>query len=43
MKFLQDIKIDFESKRIHKNEYDQIINPYEHIAKKIANKKIIPL
>lgn len=38
MKFLQDIKIDFESKRIHKNEYDKIIDPYKHIAEKISNK-----
>jgi len=37
-KFLQDIKIDFESKRIHKNEYDIIIDPYKHIAEKITNK-----
>ncbi len=38
MKFLQDIKIDFESKRIHKNEYDTILDPYKHIEEKIANK-----
>jgi len=38
MKFLQDIKIDFESKRIHKDEYDDIIDPYKHIEEKIANK-----
>lgn len=38
MKFLQDIKIDFESKRIHKNEYDKIIDPCKHIEDKIANK-----
>jgi hypothetical protein len=37
-KFLQDIKIDFESKRIHKNEYDIIVDPYKHIEEKIANK-----
>lgn len=37
-KFIQDIKIDFESKRIHKNEYDIIIDPYKHIEEKIANK-----
>lgn len=34
-KFLQDIKIDFESKRIHKNEYDSIIDPIKHIEDKI--------
>lgn len=37
-KFLQDIKIDFESKRIHKNEYDSIIDPIKHIEDKIINK-----
>ena len=37
-KFLQDIKIDFESKRIHKNEYDIIVDPYKHIEEKISNK-----
>jgi len=39
MKFLQDIKIDFESKRIHKTEYDNIIDPYKHIEDKIFGKK----
>ncbi len=38
MKFLQNIKIDFKSKRIHKNEYDKIIDPYKHIAERIAKK-----
>jgi hypothetical protein len=39
MKFLQDIKIDFESKRIHKSEYDNIIDPYKYIEEKLlANK-----
>ena len=33
-KFLQDIKIDFESKRIHRNEYDEIIEPFEYIKNK---------
>lgn len=33
-KFVQDIKIDFESKRIHKSEYDPIIeNPDEYAEK----------
>ena len=37
-KFIQDVKIDFESKRIHKSEYDNIIeNPEEHV-KKFAKK-----
>lgn len=35
-KFIQDIKIDFEAKRIHKAEYDKIIDdPEEYIKKKI--------
>lgn len=38
MKFLKDIKIDFESKRIHKDEYDDIVDPHKHIEEKIANK-----
>lgn len=33
-KFIQDVKIDFDSKRIHKSEYDPILeNPEEHIKK----------
>ena len=28
-KFLKDIKIDFDSKRIHKNEYDDILPDLE--------------
>ncbi|HQF85293.1 MAG TPA: HTH domain-containing protein [Smithellaceae bacterium] len=33
-KFIQDVKIDFDSKRIHKSEYDEIIsNPVEYIKK----------
>ena len=33
-KFIQDVKIDFESKRIHKSEYDLVIeNPESHIKK----------
>ena len=34
-KFIQDIKIDFESKRIHKSEYDKIIDDPEKYIKKI--------
>ncbi|RMD93464.1 MAG: hypothetical protein D6813_04100 [Calditrichaeota bacterium] len=38
-KFLQDVKIDFEAKRIHKSEYDSILDdPYNYI-KKIRNKR----
>ena len=36
-KFLKDIKIDFDSKRIHKNEYDDILpDPEEYIKKNIS-------
>lgn len=35
-KFIQDVKIDFESKRIHKSEYDKVIDePNEYIRRKI--------
>lgn len=35
-KFVQDVKIDFDSKRIHKSEYDKILDdPLEYIKKKI--------
>lgn len=35
-KFLQDVKIDFDSKRIHKSEYDLILSePDEYIKKTI--------
>ena len=34
-KFIQDIKIDFESKRIHKAEYDKIIDDPEKYIKRI--------
>ena len=37
-KFIQDVKIDFESKRIHKSEYDEILDdPDEYIEKKIKS------
>ncbi len=36
-KFIQDVRIDFESKRIHKAEYDKLINePTEYIKEKIS-------
>jgi len=34
-KFIQDVKIDFESKRIHKSEYDRIIDDPETYIRKI--------
>jgi len=35
-KFLQDVKIDFESKRVHKAEYDEVIKDIEkYIADKL--------
>ncbi|MBI3195532.1 MAG: hypothetical protein HYZ34_13860 [Ignavibacteriae bacterium] len=37
-KFIQDVKIDFESKRIHKSEYDRIVDNPEGYIKKIRNK-----
>ena len=38
-KFLQDVKIDFDSKRIHKSEYDGIINDPEIYIKKSIRKE----
>jgi hypothetical protein len=37
-KFIQDVKIDFESKRIHKSEYDNIIESPEDYIKKYLHK-----
>ena len=37
-KFIQDVKIDFDSKRIHKSEYDEIISNPEEYIKKIMKK-----
>ncbi|MGA7722440.1 MAG: HTH domain-containing protein [Ignavibacteriaceae bacterium] len=37
-KFIQDVKIDFESKRIHKSEYDEIIESPEDYIKKLLHK-----
>lgn len=35
-KFLKDVKIDFESKRLHGNEFDDVIkDPYKHIKYKL--------
>ena len=39
-KFLQDVKIDFDSKRIHKSEYDEIISDPEIYIKKTIKKEI---
>jgi hypothetical protein len=39
-KFIQDVKIDFESKRIHQSEYDKIEGSIElYIQKQIFKKK----
>lgn len=39
-KFIQDVKIDCESKRIHHSEYDKIIeNPEEYIKKSLFKNK----
>jgi hypothetical protein len=39
-KFIQDVKIDFESKRIHKSEYDVIDDEIdEYIKRKLKRKK----
>ena len=36
-KFLKDIKIDFDSKRINENEYDEILrDPEEYIKKNLS-------
>ena len=35
-KFLQDVKIDFDSKRIHKSEYDAILKDPDDYIKKIT-------
>ncbi|GAB6283707.1 MAG: hypothetical protein STSR0008_25000 [Ignavibacterium sp.] len=41
-KFIQDVKIDYESKRIHKSEYDNIIgNPDDYIKKVLRKSKKI--
>jgi uncharacterized protein len=37
-KFIQDVKIDYESKRIHKSEYDPIIESPEDYIKKTLHK-----
>ena len=35
-KFVQDVRIDFESKRIHKSEYDGIIeDPEDYVRSKL--------
>jgi len=37
-KFVQDVRIDFESKRIHKTEYDLLIDNPEEYSKKLIKK-----
>lgn len=39
-KFLQDVKIDFDSKRIHKSEYDDILTDPEEYCEKLLKKEI---
>jgi len=38
-KFLQDVKIDFDSKRIHKAEYDNILTDPEEYGEKLIKKE----
>lgn len=38
-KFLQDVKIDFDSKRIHKSEYDQVPMEVEVLISKILKRE----
>jgi hypothetical protein len=38
-KFLQDVKIDFDSKRIHKSEYDTILSDPEEYGVKLSKKE----
>lgn len=36
-KFVEDVKLDFESKRIHKSEYDEIPKePEKYIVEKLG-------
>jgi len=42
-KFVEDVKIDFESKRIHKAEYDDIVKePAQYIMEKFKIEQVIP-
>lgn len=34
-KFLEDVKIDFEAKRVHKAEYDEIVDPAKYVRKRL--------
>jgi uncharacterized protein len=36
-KFIQDVKIDFEARRIHKAEYDEIIKDLEQYSKRLTD------
>jgi hypothetical protein len=38
-RFIQDVKIDFESKRIHEAEYDLVLTEIEEHIEKITKKK----
>jgi len=40
---VEDVKIDFESKRIHKAEYDDIVKePAQYIMEKFKIEQVIP-
>jgi len=42
-KFVEDVKIDFESKRIHRAEYDDIVKePTQYIMEKLKIEQVIP-
>src|SRR3990172_4920715 len=42
-KFVEDVKIDFESKRIHRSEYDDIIkDPAQYITEKLKIEQTNP-
>jgi hypothetical protein len=38
-KFIQDVKIDFDSKRIHKSEYDSILTDPDEYGVKLLKKE----
>jgi hypothetical protein len=41
-KFLQDVKIDFESKRVHRAEYDEVVKDiYKYILEKLKFEVIL--
>jgi hypothetical protein len=43
-KFVEDVKIDFEAKRIHRAEYDEVIKePVQYIMEKLKIEQLSPL